>query len=165
MAPDLPCPVVQPSSTVTKPLRILGANQVDLGGIMLRCWQTSTNCAIVTGGSASARLNSPESTRWSRYVASMSTATEEKVPRYGPVRSPRELGQLVRLHRKSRGWTLQKLSRFANVSMRFLSEFERGKETAEIGKAVHVLQLLGLEAVIVPRREIPASLRRGARVD
>jgi transcriptional regulator with XRE-family HTH domain len=68
------------------------------------------------------------------------------------------------LHRKSRGWTLQKLSRFANVSMRFLSEFERGKETAEIGKAVHVLQLLGLEAFIVPRHEMPASLRRGAGV-
>lgn len=89
---------------------------------------------------------------------------EEKVPHYGPVRSPRELGQLVRLHRKSRGWTLEKLSRFANVSMRFLSEFERGKETAEIGKAVHVLQLLGLEAFIVPRHEMPASLRRGAGV-
>ncbi len=90
---------------------------------------------------------------------------EEKVPRYGPVRSSRELGQLVRSHRKSRGWTLEKLSRFANVSMRFLSEFERGKETAEIGKAVHVLQFLGLEAVIVPRHEMPASLRRVTKVD
>ena len=95
----------------------------------------------------------------------MSAAIEDKVPHYGPVRSPRELGQLVRLHRKSRGWTLEKLSRFANVSMRFLSEFERGKETAEIGKAVHVLQLLGLEAVIVPRHEMPASLRSGAMAD
>lgn len=48
--------------------------------------------------------------------------------------------------------------------MRFLSELERGKETAEIGKAVHALQLLGLEVIVVPRHEVPASLRRGSRL-
>lgn len=60
---------------------------------------------------------------------------------------------------------MEKLSRFADVSMRLLSEFERRKETAEIGKAVDVLQFLGLEAVIAPRHEMPSSLRRVAKVD
>ena len=57
------------------------------------------------------------------------------------------------------GWTLETLSGFANVSMRFLSELERGKETVEMGKALHALRLLGLEVVIVPRRQVPPSAR------
>ena len=56
---------------------------------------------------------------------------------------------------------MKQLSGFANVSMRFLSELERGKETAEIGKTVHALQLLGLEVIVVPRHQVSASLRRG----
>jgi hypothetical protein len=35
--------------------------------------------------------------------------------------------------------------------VRFLSELERGKETAEIGKVLRVLERLGLELVVVPR--------------
>lgn len=80
-------------------------------------------------------------------------------PVYGSVRSARDLGQLMRLHRKSRGWTLQQLAGFANVSMRFLSELERGKETAEIGKALHALRLLGLEVVLSPRAQVAVSAR------
>ena len=43
--------------------------------------------------------------------------------------------------------------------MRFLSELERGKETAEIGKALHALRLLGLEVVLSPRAQVPVSAR------
>ena len=81
-------------------------------------------------------------------------------PNYGPVRSVLGLGQLMRSHRQARGWTLETLSGFANVSMRFLSELERGKETAEVGKVLHALRQLGLEVVIVPRGQAPASARR-----
>ena len=35
--------------------------------------------------------------------------------------------------------------------MRFLSEFERGKDTAELGKALAALAALGLEVVVRPR--------------
>lgn len=55
---------------------------------------------------------------------------------------------------------MKTVSGFANVSMRFLSELERGKKTAEIGKALHALRLLGLEVVVLPRREAPPSTRR-----
>ena len=58
--------VVQSSNATTKPLRIFGENQVDLGGIMRRWRQTSINCSIVTGGSVTAKVYSPESTRWRR---------------------------------------------------------------------------------------------------
>ena len=89
----------------------------------------------------------------------MAKSNKAREPAYGSVRSARDLGRLMRSHRKSRGWTLQQLAGFANVSMRFLSELERGKETAEIGKALHALRLLGLEVVLSPRAQVPVSAR------
>ena len=94
----------------------------------------------------------------------MARASKTWEPAYGTVRSARELGRLMRSHRKSRGWTLQQLAGFANVSMRFLSELERGKETAEIGKALHALRLLGLEVVLSPRAQVPISARAEIKV-
>lgn len=67
---------------------------------------------------------------------------------YGKIKSTEELGKIVRTHRKSRGLTLEAAAGLTNVSVRFLSEFERGKETAEIGKVLKALQTLGLEIVI-----------------
>lgn len=70
---------------------------------------------------------------------------------YGAIRSTDELGRLARTHRKSRRLTLETTSGLANLSTRFLSEFERGKETAEIGKVLKALQTLGLEIIVQPR--------------
>lgn len=70
---------------------------------------------------------------------------------YGVIRSAEELGKLVRAHRKQRKLTLETISGLGNVSTRFLSEFERGKETAELGKVLKALRTLGLEVIIQPR--------------
>ena len=70
---------------------------------------------------------------------------------YGPIQTTGELGHLVRAHRKQRGLTLETVSGLGNLSTRFLSEFERGKETAEIGKVLKALRTLGLEVIIRPR--------------
>lgn len=81
---------------------------------------------------------------------------------YGAVRSTEELGRLVRTHRKKRQLTLETVSGLGNLSPRFLSEFERGKETAEIGKVLKALRTLGLEVIIQPRgRETPSPLAAG----
>ena len=40
-----------------------------------------------------------------------------------------------------------------------------GQETAEIGKALNALRLLGLEVVILPRHQVPGPLRRRAKVE
>ena len=77
--------------------------------------------------------------------------TTAQTNRYGAVRSAEELGRLVRAHRKSRQLTLETVSGLGNLSPRFLSEFERGKETAEIGKILKALRTLGLEVIIQPR--------------
>ena len=78
---------------------------------------------------------------------------------YGPVRSTAELGKLVRVHRKNKGLTLETVSGLGNLSTRFLSEFERGKETAEIGKILKALKTLGLEISLQPRGPQAPSLR------
>ncbi len=74
---------------------------------------------------------------------------------YGAVRSAEDLGGLVRAHRKQRKLTLETISGLGNLSTRFLSEFERGKETAELGKVMQALRTLGLEVVIQPRGRAP----------
>ena len=77
---------------------------------------------------------------------------------YGAVQTVEELGRLARAHRKHRRLTLETVSGLGNLSTRFLSEFERGKETAEIGKVLKALRTLGLEVIIQPRgRATPAS--------
>jgi transcriptional regulator with XRE-family HTH domain len=70
---------------------------------------------------------------------------------YGRIQSAEDLGQLVRAHRKDKGLTLETVSGLGNLSTRFLSEFERGKETAEIGKVLKALRTLGLEIIVQPR--------------
>jgi transcriptional regulator with XRE-family HTH domain len=75
---------------------------------------------------------------------------------YGAVQTTTELGRLARAHRKSRRLTLETVSGLGNLSPRFLSEFERGKETAEIGKVLKALRTLGLEVIVQPRgRPVP----------
>ena len=70
---------------------------------------------------------------------------------YGTIQTAAELGGLARAHRKHRCLTLETVSGLGNLSTRFLSEFERGKETAEIGKILKALRTLGLEVIIQPR--------------
>ncbi|MBW7856869.1 MAG: transcriptional regulator [Leptonema sp. (in: Bacteria)] len=48
------------------------------------------------------------------------------------IRSVEELGKLVRDYRKSHNLTLETISGLSRLSTRFLSEFERGKETAAL---------------------------------
>ncbi|MEX0617755.1 MAG: hypothetical protein WDZ76_14250 [Pseudohongiellaceae bacterium] len=70
---------------------------------------------------------------------------------YGVVRNAKELGSLARAHRKNRGIPIETISGLGNLGKRFLSEFERGKETAEIGKVLKALNTLGLDVIIQPR--------------
>ena len=70
---------------------------------------------------------------------------------FSQIKSTRDLGSLIRRFRKQRHLTLEKVSGLTNTSTRFLSELERGKETAEIGKVISTLNKLGLEIIIQPR--------------
>jgi hypothetical protein len=71
-------------------------------------------------------------------------------PLYGRTQTAEQLGRLARAHRKSRNLTLATVAGLGNLSIKFLSEFERGKPTAEIGKVLQALRILGLEVVVRP---------------
>lgn len=79
-------------------------------------------------------------------------------PVYGRVNSAAQLGQLVREHRKGQHHvTLAQTASVSGVGPRFISELERGKDTAELGKALHVIQQLGLDVWVVPRGVAPGA--------
>lgn len=60
----------------------------------------------------------------------------------------RDLGSLIRLHRKAMGLTQRDAAGLCGVGERFLSEIERGKPTASLGKTLQVLQRLGLRLFV-----------------
>lgn len=74
-----------------------------------------------------------------------------EIPESARIKSAEDLGKFVRTWRKARGITLETVSGLSNVSTKFLSEFERGKDTAEVGKILKVLNVLGLEVTIEKR--------------
>lgn len=72
---------------------------------------------------------------------------------YGRIRSMGDLGNLVRRHRKSRGLSLKTTAALTGLGIRFLSELERGKETAEIGKTLKTMDALGLDVIVQPESD------------
>lgn len=70
---------------------------------------------------------------------------------YGNVSLPSELGRLLRGRRREIGMTQAEASALSGVGIRFLSELENGKPTAELGKVMQVLARLGLVLQISPR--------------
>jgi transcriptional regulator with XRE-family HTH domain len=62
---------------------------------------------------------------------------------------------LIRKKRKESRAEQAKVAGLAGVGVRFLSELERGKPTAELEKALRVLERLGLEVWILPRGSRP----------
>lgn len=67
------------------------------------------------------------------------------------VRSAAEFGRALRRRRELLGHTQAEAAALCHVGTRFLSELERGKPTAEIGKALTVARRLGLEISLRPR--------------
>lgn len=68
-----------------------------------------------------------------------------------PIRTTASLGQAVRQHRKERRLTQDLVASLSNISTGFLSDFENGKATAEIGKILQTLGTLGLDLYLIPR--------------
>ena len=70
-----------------------------------------------------------------------------------PLATSTELGAALRAQRKAQRLTLEQLSGLSGLGMRFLSELERGKATAELGKTLEVIRLLGLDCFLVSRSQ------------
>jgi len=61
-----------------------------------------------------------------------------------------ELGRIIRAARRAQGLRQDQLAGAAGIGVRFLSELERGKTTARLGKALAVLAALGCKVRIEP---------------
>jgi HTH-type transcriptional regulator/antitoxin HipB len=72
--------------------------------------------------------------------------------------TPQDIGKLVRETRKGLGATQKALALTSGTGLRFIIELERGKETAEIGKVLTVLQTLGIQLTLTPP---PTATKRG----
>jgi len=68
-----------------------------------------------------------------------------------PILSPEQLGAFVAVRRKAKRLSQQDFGDLAGVGRRFVSELEGGKETAQIGKVMKVLQALGIDLVVRER--------------
>ena len=60
-----------------------------------------------------------------------------------------DMGAVIRSSRKAIGSSQAQLAPRAGVGVRFISELERGKPTAELGKVLDTLHALGLELKVV----------------
>ena len=67
------------------------------------------------------------------------------------ITKPKDLGVLLRKKRKAQNLTQGKVAELCGVSVKFISEVERGKETAEIGKVLYLLNSLGIDLIADPR--------------
>ncbi len=58
-----------------------------------------------------------------------------------------DFGKALKERRRALGYTQQFLSEFSGFSVSFISDLENGKQTAELGKALYLASLLGLDII------------------
>lgn len=63
----------------------------------------------------------------------------------------KEFGQIIRERRKKLNYTQGYISAMSGLSISFISDLERGKSTIELGKAVFLANLLGLDCSLEAR--------------
>ena len=71
---------------------------------------------------------------------------------YIDLKGPDQFGEAIRLFRKRRGLTQQQVADMAGCSLMYVSNLERGKATAELGKALAILDALDVEISFSDRR-------------
>ena len=62
-----------------------------------------------------------------------------------------DLGKAIRARRKELHYTQSYISEFTGLSVSFISDVENGKATAEFGKTLELLQILGMDLYIESR--------------
>jgi len=73
-------------------------------------------------------------------------------PPLGNIQNAMELGKMVASQRKAQGLTQSDLAGLAQTGTRFISDLENGKGTVQFDKVMQILNLLGLDVVIMDRQ-------------
>jgi len=64
----------------------------------------------------------------------------------------KQIGEHIMQTRKKQNFKQAEAAGYLNVGIRFLSDLENGKPTAQIGKAIEVIEGLGFEVMLVPKK-------------
>ena len=64
--------------------------------------------------------------------------------------TPKQIGAVIRETRKNLGVTQKDLALTSGTGIRFIIDLEKGKDTCEIGKALRVLNTLGIKITLTP---------------
>ena len=67
------------------------------------------------------------------------------------INGSKDFGICLRARRKELGYTQAYLAEYTGFSVSFISDLERGKETAELGKAIYLVNLLGMDFMLTRR--------------
>ena len=70
--------------------------------------------------------------------------------------TPEQIGKLIRETRKNLGVTQKDLALTSGTGIRLVIDLEKGKDTCEIGKALRILNTLGIRVTLTPP-PIPAK--------
>ena len=65
-----------------------------------------------------------------------------------------EIGSIVRTSRKRQGMTQPDLAMVSGTGLRFIVDLEAGKTTCQIGKALNVLDMLGIKIAMTDAAEV-----------
>lgn len=68
------------------------------------------------------------------------------------IHSAAELGEVVKEARRAQGLLQSDLAGLSGTGNRFIGELERGKPTLQLQKVLNMLDLLGLEVRVAPKR-------------
>lgn len=63
---------------------------------------------------------------------------------YTIINNVEELGKQIKVARKEQGLTQEDLAGLTGTGRRFIIELEKGKETAQLGKVIDVMNSLGI---------------------
>ena len=64
--------------------------------------------------------------------------------------TPQQIATLIRETRKNLGVTQKDLALTSGTGIRFIIDLEKGKDTCEVGKALRVLNTLGIKITLTP---------------
>lgn len=81
----------------------------------------------------------------------MPILTKVKTATLTKVRTATDLGARIRSRRKEKGLTQTELAQLCAVSLRFVSEVERGRESASVGLVLRLCARLALDVTVEPR--------------
>lgn len=68
------------------------------------------------------------------------------------INNSKKFGEFVKVHRKKLGYTQKQICEVSGISASYISDLENGKATIELGKAILLANLLGIDVELNVRR-------------